>query len=128
MSNADFTVLVIEDDFRVANMHAGIVEALPGFTVAATVNTMAAAREAGPVDLALVDVYLPDGSGIDLIRELHCDKIVLSAATESETIRAAVAAGPSVIWSNPSPHRTCRATVRLLAIPADPVRKQPRAR
>ncbi len=93
MSNADLTVLVVEDDFRVANMHAGIVEALPGFTVAATVNTMAAAREAGLVDLALVDVYLPDGSGIDLIRELRCDKIVLSAATESETIRAAVAAG-----------------------------------
>jgi response regulator of citrate/malate metabolism len=93
VSNADLTVLVVEDDFRVANMHAGIVEALPGFTVAATVNTMAAAREAGLVDLALVDVYLPDGSGIDLIRELRCDKIVLSAATESETIRAAVAAG-----------------------------------
>jgi response regulator of citrate/malate metabolism len=93
VSNADLTVLVVEDDFRVANMHAGIVEALPGFTVAATVNTMAAAREAGLVDLALVDVYLPDGSGIDLIREVRCDKIVLSAATESETIRAAVAAG-----------------------------------
>lgn len=93
MSGDDLKVLVVEDDFRVANMHAGIVSALPGFTVSATANTVAAARKAGPVDLALVDVYLPDGSGIDLIRELRCDSMVLSAATESDTIRAAVAAG-----------------------------------
>jgi response regulator of citrate/malate metabolism len=93
VSDADLTVLVVEDDFRVANMHAGIVEAMPGFTVSATVNTVAAARKADPVDLALVDVYLPDGSGIDLIRELRCDSIVLSAATEADTIRAAIAAG-----------------------------------
>lgn len=93
MSNADLKVLVVEDDFRVANMHAGIVEALPGFTVAGTANTLAAARKADPVDLALVDVYLPDGSGIDFVRELSCDKIVLSAATEARTVRAAMAAG-----------------------------------
>ena len=93
MSGDNLKVLVVEDDFRVANMHAGIVSALPGFTVSATANTVAAARKAGPVDLALVDVYLPDGSGIDLIRELRCDSVVLSAATESDTIRAAVAAG-----------------------------------
>jgi len=86
-------VLVVEDDFRVANMHAGIVGALPGFAVAATVNTLAAAREVAPFDLALVDVYLPDGSGIDFVRELRCDAIMLSAATEAETIRAAIAAG-----------------------------------
>lgn len=93
MSDTDLTVLVVEDDFRVANMHAGIIEALPGFTVADIANTLAAARKAEPVDLALVDVYLPDGSGIDLIRELPCDSIVLSAATETDTIRAAMAAG-----------------------------------
>ncbi|MDA2992285.1 MAG: response regulator, partial [Actinomycetota bacterium] len=43
MSDTDLTVLVVEDDFRVANMHAGIVEALPGFTVVGTANTLAAA-------------------------------------------------------------------------------------
>jgi response regulator of citrate/malate metabolism len=93
VSKSDLTVLVVDDDYRVAEMHAGIVEALPGFTVIGTANTLAAARAAGPVDLALVDIYLPDGSGIDLLRELRCDKIVLSAATEAETIRAAIAAG-----------------------------------
>lgn len=93
MSDADLTVLIVEDDFRVASMHAAIVEALPGFTVSATATTLAAARKAEPVDLALVDLYLPDGSGIDLIRELHCDKIVLSAANEAQTVRAAIAAG-----------------------------------
>jgi response regulator of citrate/malate metabolism len=93
MSEPELSVLVVEDDFRVADMHAAIVDALPGFTVAGTANTLAAARKFGPVDLALVDVYLPDGSGIDLVRELHCDSIMLSAATEAETVRAAVAAG-----------------------------------
>ncbi len=93
MSDTDLTVLVVEDDFRVAEMHAGIVRALPGFTVTATATTIAAARKADPVDLVLVDVYLPDGSGIDLMRELCCDSIVLSAATEADTIRGAMAAG-----------------------------------
>ncbi|MFF2082363.1 response regulator [Nocardia sp. NPDC058176] len=92
----EIDVLVVDDDFRVANMHAGIVGALPGFTVGAVVNTVAAARQAlagQEFDLALVDVYLPDGSGIDLVRELRCDAMLLTAATESATVRAATAAG-----------------------------------
>lgn len=93
MNSPELTVLVVDDDFRVANMHAGIVAALPGFTVAGTANTLAAARKQGPVDLALVDVYLPDGSGIDFVRELPGDAMVLSAATEAGAIRAALAAG-----------------------------------
>ncbi|MBI2701199.1 MAG: response regulator [Mycobacterium sp.] len=93
MGGTNLTVLVVDDDFRVANMHAGIVEAMPGFAVSATANTLVAARQAAPVDLALVDVYLPDGSGIDFIRELRGDSMVLTAATEADTIRAAMAAG-----------------------------------
>jgi response regulator of citrate/malate metabolism len=97
MGDADLTVLVVDDDFRVANMHAEVVNTLPGFTVTATVNTLEAARKAleetPDVDLALVDVYLPDGSGIDFIRELRSDSMVLTAATEAATIRAAMSAG-----------------------------------
>jgi response regulator of citrate/malate metabolism len=93
MGGTELTVLVVDDDFRVANMHAGIVNALPGFTVTTTATTLEAARKADAVDLALVDVYLPDGSGVDFIRELRCDSMVLSAATEAATIRAAMAAG-----------------------------------
>jgi response regulator of citrate/malate metabolism len=93
VSDAELTVLVVDDDFRVANLHAGVVNTLPGFTVSATVNTLAGARKADAADLALVDVYLPDGSGIDFVRELHGDSMVLTAATEPVTIRAAMAAG-----------------------------------
>lgn len=103
MAGPDLTVLVVDDDFRVANMHAGIVTALPGFTVSATANTLAAARKADPVDLALVDVYLPDGSGIDFVRELHSDSMVLTAATEAPTIRAAMAAGALSYLVKPFP-------------------------
>lgn len=91
--STELTVLVVDDDFRVANMHAGIVNALPGFTVSATVNTLAGARKAAPADLALVDVYLPDGSGVDFVRENGGDSMVLTAAAEADTIRAAMAAG-----------------------------------
>ncbi len=93
MDAADLTVLVVDDDFRVANMHAEIVKALPGFTVTDTVTTLAAARKVGPVDLALVDVYLPDGSGVHFVRELDGDAMMLTAATEAHTVRAAIAAG-----------------------------------
>jgi response regulator of citrate/malate metabolism len=97
MSDADLTVLVVDDDFRVAGLHAEVVKNLPGFAVAATANTLEGARkaldEAPDVDLALVDVYLPDGSGVDFVRELHGDSMVLTAATEAATIRAAMAAG-----------------------------------
>lgn len=109
MGRTDLTVLVVDDDFRVANLHAGIVTALPGFTVGGTANSLAAAREvlgAATVDLALVDVYLPDGSGIDLVREMRCDAMMLTAATEPETVRAALSAGALGYLVKPFDHAT----------------------
>lgn len=93
MGDGDLTVLVVDDDFRVGNLHAEVVNTLPGFAVSGTATTLAGARKADAVDLALVDVYLPDGSGIDFVRELTGDAMVLTAATEAATIRAAMTAG-----------------------------------
>ena len=93
---ADLQVLVIDDDFRVAGVHADAVAQAPGFAVARVEGTASGAARAAdelPVDLALVDVHLPDGSGLDLVARLRCDTLVLSAAADAATVRAAVAAG-----------------------------------
>ena len=89
-------VLVVDDDFRVAGLHRDLVAARPGFEVLDPVQSVAAAiaaiRSHGP-DLLLVDAYLPDGDGIELVRAAETDAFVLSAASEGATVRRAFRAG-----------------------------------
>jgi two-component system CitB family response regulator len=89
-------VLVVEDDFRVADLHVAFTESVPGFTVVGKAFNAAQAREflAGRrPDLVLLDVYLPDESGLDLLADIDVDTILLTAATDPATIRAARARG-----------------------------------
>jgi response regulator of citrate/malate metabolism len=87
-------VLVVDDDFRVAQVHAGFVELVPGFRVAGRAHTAADARaRAGGVDLVLLDVYLPDESGLSLLPDLAADVIMATAATDPESVRAAFSRG-----------------------------------
>jgi two-component system CitB family response regulator len=91
-----FTVLVVDDDFHVADLHRRQVDEVPGFRALEPVGTLASARSAlssGTVDLVLVDVYLPDGSGLDLLRSIDADAFVLSAASDSGTVRRAMRSG-----------------------------------
>lgn len=100
------SVLVVDDDFRVAGLHTGLVDSVPGFVATSTADSVEKAmRVAGerPVDLALVDIYLPDGSGLDLLRALPCDTFVLSAATEGATVRRAMSAGALAYLLKPFP-------------------------
>lgn len=94
------TVLVVDDDFHVADLHRRQVDEVPGFRALEPVGTLAAARSAlasGTVDLVLVDVYLPDGSGLELLRSIDTgtgtDAFVLSAASDSGTVRRAMRSG-----------------------------------
>ncbi|WP_084960029.1 response regulator [Thermoactinospora rubra] len=90
-------VLVVDDDFMVARIHGGYVSRVPGFEVVATVHTGAdalAAVEQHRPDLVLLDIYLPDVSGLEVLKKLHdVDVLVVSAARDVPTVREAVRGG-----------------------------------
>jgi response regulator of citrate/malate metabolism len=85
----------------VARVHRAFVEDVPPFRVAGVAGTgeqaVAAVGELRP-DLVLLDLYLPDGFGLDLIPRLRaaghdCDVMVVSAAREADAVRGAVRHG-----------------------------------
>src|SRR4051812_30464298 len=89
-------VLVVDDDFRVAELHAQFVRRAAGFDVVGIAHNAAEARQAVvdlQPDLVLLDMYLPDGLGLDLVPELACDVLMVTAAADAETVRRAVGAG-----------------------------------
>lgn len=94
-------VLIVDDDFMVARIHTGFVERTPGFTVTGVAHSgaeaLAEAERLQP-DLVLLDVYLPDVSGLDLLTGLReaapeVDVLVISAAREADTVRRALRGG-----------------------------------
>jgi response regulator of citrate/malate metabolism len=94
-------VLVVDDDFMVADIHRRFVEQIDGFRVVGVARTgaeaLTAARELRP-DLLLLDVYLPDMTGLDVLRQLRSDGdrvgvIMITAARELDTVSAALDGG-----------------------------------
>jgi response regulator of citrate/malate metabolism len=98
-------VLVVDDDFMVARLHSTVVERTPGFRVVGQAHTgaeaLSAVRELRP-DLMLLDIYLPDVSGLEVLRELRggaapggaeVDVLVITAAREMTTVRGALRGG-----------------------------------
>lgn len=97
----DLRVLVVDDDFMVASIHNRFVERVDGFVPVGVAATGRAAleevRRLRP-DLVLLDVHLPDFSGLEVLRRLRgagddVGVIMVTAAREAETVRAAAAAG-----------------------------------
>jgi response regulator of citrate/malate metabolism len=93
--------LVVDDDFRVAAIHAARLARVDGFECVGEVYTAAAAREAidrlNP-ELLLLDVHLPDEDGISLLRSLQAagsqvDCIIITAARDLATVRSAMSSG-----------------------------------
>ncbi|MBW5249028.1 response regulator [Streptomyces sp. NBC_01220] len=94
-------VLVVDDDVRVARINAAYVSKVPGFRVAAQAHTAAdalAAVEERPVDLILLDHYMPDRTGLAVVRELRSlghrtDVIMVTAARDVATVQEAMRQG-----------------------------------
>ena len=98
---SDVSVLVVDDDFMVARIHTQFVDRTEGFVVVGVASTGRAALDdiarLHP-DLVLLDVHLPDMTGIDVLRHLRSEGddvgvLVVTAAREADTVRAAASGG-----------------------------------
>jgi response regulator of citrate/malate metabolism len=116
-------VLIVDDDFMVARVHSAFVAALDGFEVVGTAATGAQAlAEAGRLrpDLVLLDVYLPDMTGLEVLRRLRAggssvDVVVISAARDVDSIRSALHGGVLHYLVKPFDRRTFEARLRDFA-------------
>ena len=94
-------ILIVEDDPAIAEIHRRFVQRLAGFEVLGVALTLFDAREQIAIlkpDLVLLDVWLPDGEGFSLLRELrqsgaHLDVILLTAAREAAALQEAMRLG-----------------------------------
>ena len=98
---AAIRVLVVEDDALLADAHRQLVGRVAGFEVVGVAHSggealrFLAARE---VDLVLLDIYLPDMVGLEVVkamraRGLATDVIAVTSSRELEVVRAAVSQG-----------------------------------
>jgi two-component system CitB family response regulator len=94
--------LVVDDDFMSASIHRTYVEKTSGFEAVGEAHSGSEAlelvRRLRP-DLVLLDIYLPDMSGLDVLRRLRQDEeattdvIAVTAAKDVKTVRAAMQGG-----------------------------------
>ncbi|SIT87132.1 response regulator [Edaphobacillus lindanitolerans] len=99
--NDDYTVLIIEDDFRVAEVNRHYVEKVDGFRVTGIARSAKEAiglLEKSVPDLILLDFYIPDTDGAGLFHEIRsryqqADIIAVTAANEAETVRELLRGG-----------------------------------
>jgi response regulator of citrate/malate metabolism len=94
LNSRPIRVAVVDDDFMIANLHAKFVHAQKGYEVIGTAynyeQTLSLITRSKP-DLLILDVYMPDRSGIDLLHTLRsqkiaCDVILITAAKENDIV------------------------------------------
>lgn len=97
----EWRVMIVEDDTVVARLHCRFVSRVPGFSVVGVAGTAAQAEQmitSLRPDLLLLDLGLPDQSGIALLRRLRArgdpiEAIAVTAATATRLVRATVHLG-----------------------------------
>jgi response regulator of citrate/malate metabolism len=97
----DVRTLVVEDDPLLADAHRTFVGRVAGFTcVGVATDGASALRQLSevPVDLVLLDMGLPDMSGLDVLRALRAravpvDVIAVTSMRDLEVVRSAVSGG-----------------------------------
>lgn len=124
MTDDVLEVLVVDDDFMVASIHTRFVDRTPGFRVVGNAATgQAALAEVARLrpDLVLLDVHLPDLSGIEVLRSLRAGGddvgvIMVTAAREADTVRAAAANGAAHYLVKPFEYDDLRARLEAFRV------------
>ncbi|MEH6453154.1 MAG: response regulator [Psychromonas sp.] len=101
MGDHSIKVLIIEDDLGIAEIHRRNMMKISGFEVIGIASSVADAEsllELLNPDLILLDVYLPDGNGLDLLRNIRqqnhaCDVILITADRDINTLQEAMRGG-----------------------------------
>ena len=99
--SAPYTAVMIEDDPLVAQINLGYMAGRPEYRVLGAATTLSQGRvllRQHRPDLLLLDVYLPDGSGLDLLTEARAegwiqDVILLTAARDAASVQTALNGG-----------------------------------
>ena len=123
--NAEIRIIVVDDHDTFRDPLAFMLERESDLTVVARLGSLSEAREGLEnaelaMDVAIVDLNLPDGSGTDLIRELrdsrpHAKALVLSAISEERYLAEAIEAGAAGVMHKSVPMSDLVEAVRSLA-------------
>lgn len=120
-------LLLIEDHLWFRQALALYLDGEPDLHVVAQAGTLAECREGlldddlGDVDVALIDLTLPDGDGIDLIHWLreyapHIAVLVLTVSLETEKYELALRAGAEEVISKSESIEGILAAIRRLTV------------
>jgi DNA-binding NarL/FixJ family response regulator len=102
-TTAPVTLLVVDDHEVVRQGLVALLARRPGFQVVAEAGTVAEAVESArrfQPDLVIMDVRLPDGSGIEACREIRADLpdtrvVMLTSYPDEDAVLSAIVAGAS---------------------------------
>ncbi len=94
-------ILIVEDDLRIADIHRRFIDRIEGFEVVGSAHTGVDAKDwisALKPDLILLDVYLPDMMGTELLAYIQkespdSDIIFITAASEVHVVKQAFRGG-----------------------------------
>jgi response regulator of citrate/malate metabolism len=113
--------LIVDDDALTLELHRDYVARLDGFIVAgecssarAALNAMLDRPGADAFDLVLLDITMPDGSGIDVLRALRAraaaatDVIAITGVRDADTVRQMAALGVYQYLVKPFPFAVFR--------------------
>ena len=94
-------VLIVEDDIDIANLHRRFTEKVDGFEVVGIANSIEDAYDMTEIlkpDLVLLDLYFPEGSGMDFLWKVRgsgitTDIILITASRDVKSLQEAVRGG-----------------------------------